>query len=311
MKYLIISLVILLIPSVANAVILAQEDFETIPVGDIRAVNYDGADNNVTTALLAHGFAFVSSACYVVSATTGQYCPQSIISTIGHNGTTTKVLRYDYRGSESQAVENRMGNLTHYLSSGQMEIWERYYYRTLPANGVGTSDYGGCDANSAGTKHHYWKSTYMAPGLMTNMWCSRETAWTPVEIYDCNPVYRGGTGCPNYYLNMPPATPLVDNVWYCKELHIKFNSSPTTSDGMFEYFIDGVLKGGWYDRQFVGPDHWPDLIDRTQFYRQDARNMFRDEDDWIVATTRTETGGCGGTSQDLTPPNIPTGVSVR
>jgi hypothetical protein len=112
-----------------------------------------------------------------------------------------------------------------------------------------------------------------------------------------------------------------DNKWVCFELHVKLNT-PGKSDGLVEFWIDGILKakkyniniqdsydykmnsvlvGGWYSNSGKNSDQW----------------NYRYIDDLVVSTERIGCGSSTISSDANTPiyimlkPPAPTGIRIE
>ena len=99
-----------------------------------------------------------------------------------------------------------------------------------------------------------------------------------------------------------------NNQWYCVETHHKMNT-PNVADGAAEIWIDGVLTVQYTNLNLRDSAHASAAFTHIEIYRQGSDNMYRYEDDYVVATTRI---GCSGSpSADITPPAPPIGLAIR
>lgn len=100
-------------------------------------------------------------------------------------------------------------------------------------------------------------------------------------------------------------------VWQCMEAHVKLNT-PGSSDGVFEYWLDGVPQASRTDLNWVGT--WTDYgINAVMFSNYwgatSPKQQERYLDAMVISTSRI---GClGAVVADTTPPDAPTGVRVE
>ena len=226
----------------------------------------------------------------------------SIVTNQVHGG--SKALRLTYQGVHVN--DNSNSRLIKSFAAAP-EIYARYYYRTEPIPPATQSGYTAITA-----KQHYLKVDGTSPDgypnfVINHFWGSRELAFSVQEAFDCPPVYLGGPGCPNDYGNMA-SVPLQDNRWYCIEYHIKMNT-PNVANGVHEIWVDGVQTFGLTNRIFRDTVHANAAFTELTVYRQGSDDMYRYEDDFVLATTRV---GCSGNpSADSTPPRAPIGLSLQ
>jgi hypothetical protein len=190
--------------------------------------------------------------------------------------------------------------------SPQPEVWGRYYYMTEPINPATSSSY-----HFVTSKQHYMKVDGTSPdgipnGGTTHLFGSRELQMGTQGAADCNNNTCGTTNDnPN-----KAHIPLQDNRWYCIEYHWKMNT-PGVADGVQEIWVDGVQTLGYYTRKMRDTAHANAAFTFIQVYRQGANNMYRYEDDYVLATTRIGCSGNSSPASDTTPPLSPTGLTVR
>lgn len=233
-----------------------------------------------------------------VYVSSNQYCSAAIVSMTGHTGATTKALRFQYQGTAVNLTEDHNATLSRGFST-QSELYERYYYRTAPIPPATQSEY-----FYVTTKQHYFKThnSLLAAPVTVMFWGGREFAWAQQGNQDC-----GFVSCnddPNIL-----SVPLQDNVWYCIETHVKLNTTDT-KNGIAEIWVNGQLTTQYthnYSNTALAEGlGWTEV----QLFRQNANNMYRYEDDWVVATTRI---GCGSTPAptDTQAPASPIGLFIR
>ena len=215
----------------------------------------------------------------------------------GHTGASTRVLRLTYQGIH---VNDCCNSSTTKFFSPQPEIYVRYYFRTEPIPPATQSSY----SNITG-KQHYLKTGGTSDGTPNTVLNHRFGSRAKTFGDQGNWIGGGVNHTPNM-ANIP----LQDNRWYCIEYHVKMNT-PNEANGVAEIWVDGAQTLGEYSIGQRDTAHANAAFTSLQIYRQGSDNMYRYEDDMVVATTRV---GCSGTppaSADSTPPAAPLGLTLR
>jgi hypothetical protein len=99
--------------------------------------------------------------------------------------------------------------------------------------------------------------------------------------------------------------------WQCLEAHVKLNT-PGSSDGVFEFWLDGALQARRADLNWVGT--WTDYgINAVMFSNYWGAGSPKAQDRYLDAmVVSSKPIGCLGTViADTTPPDSPTGVRVE
>jgi hypothetical protein len=224
-------------------------------------------------------------------------------------GRTGRCLRYQYQGLHDipghTVAQNDAHNADLYRTFAPVpEVYERYYVKL---DKIDASQPYGFFGPSA--KQHYWKLNG-ATGYPSFVFGSFQS--TP--YWQIGSQQNPAITCPNgsvdvacnNYANLAQIS-MLDGQWHCVESHIKLNTVGM-SDGQLDVWIDGThtvgLTGNWRSSlsstaEFVS----------FETYRQGSDNMYRYEDDDVVATTRI---GCAGSpSVDSMPPKSPRGLRVQ
>jgi len=100
-------------------------------------------------------------------------------------------------------------------------------------------------------------------------------------------------------------------VWQCLEAHVKLNT-PGSSNGVFEYWLDGVPQASRTDLNWVGT--WTDYgINAVMFSNYWGATSPKAQERYLDAMViSSKPIGCLGTvTADITPPAAPTGVRVE
>jgi hypothetical protein len=216
----------------------------------------------------------------------------------GPNPRTGKVLRLQYQGIHLDDLNNDKIVVSF---SPAPEIYVRYYKRTDPIPPATQSSYGSGSGFGATAKQHYLKVDGTSPDGYPNGFANHWFGARRLEFAVQNPNS-------NDYTNMTPVNQ-VDGRWYCLEYHWKMNT-PNVANGVLEIWVDGVQSLGYYNKNFRDAAHANAAFTNIEIYRQGSDNMYRYEDDFVLATTRV---GCGVAppSGDTTAPSTPTGLAVN
>lgn len=280
MRWLLI-LFVMLSPSNAQAAVIFSENFEVTP-------GFIVSGQQTATDLAAKGWGFSGGTSDIVTA-----------ARPGSSG--TRALRQDYIGVHVN--DNNNSKLFRSFSS-QSEIWEKYWLRFVPIDL--TQPFGFTQITS---KQHYLKvdngpNVSGLPNFVTDFFFNNPRLGTASQKPTTQTCPNGsvGTTC-NINANLANV-PMNDQQWHCVETHHKFNTAGV-ADGVVEIWIDGtktlnITNGRWRETGTTATTSFTNM----EIYRQGGDNMYRFEDDYVLATTRTEAGGCGApTAGDTTPPS--------
>ena len=286
----------LLQPLPAQAGVLATQDFEVTPIGDLVG-KYNVGNNAAAQALYDTGW-LVGAGC------PGYYCPGATVSMVGHTGAVSTVLRLRYEvgpasDSDGSGLEVKIVKECSFGSAfcigQQQEVWERYYFMTQPVPADTPACTPNCpttsSVNDVASKQHYFRAlnSPMGATFVTDfMFGSKNMSWAQQLAVDCSP------NCPNIYGSIT----LQDNVWYCIETHIKINDVGS-ANGALELFVNGVPAISSLNRVIQDANH-RDAIDNVFIYRQSGGYQWRFEDDYVLSTTRV---GC--LAADAVAPSAP------
>lgn len=215
-------------------------------------------------------------------------CSADLVSAPVRSG--SKALRMTYQGSDHTDATNAKIEKPFRLVP---EIYGRYYYRTEPIPPATQSSYGPGSA-----KQHYIYTTGGLSFVSNHYFGDRRLNMVVQGAADCD----GSAGCSQQIPNVA-SVPLLDGKWYCIEYHIKLNT-PGVADGVSEIWVDGVLTARWSGRMYRNGGNANAVFNEIFVYRQDSRNMYRYEDDFVIATHRI---GCDG----VIPPESPIIGSIR
>ena len=298
-----IFLIILLLGALpVQAAPIYSEDYE-VTVGFINGTQ-------TRTDLATRGWGVVCSS---------SPCTSDIWSMAGHTGAMTKAIRMTYAGTYCRLPgpscdDSKVSNIYRGFA-GKGEIYERYwvrYEKVLQSN----PSHHVSDLNvSAG--QHYFKSSNVfsavfgfnffdglrdSPGFMVR--------WNIAGI--CPTSGNMATTC-----SYPPnrsGTIIPFDRWVCVETHQKMNTvemNTGMANGVIEVWLNGTLT-----TQYTNVIYRNNAATSTSQFnfirvlRQGADNMYRYEDDFVLADTRV---GCSEAPQssDTTPPTAPTNMIVR
>lgn len=291
-------LAMLLLPVSTHATVFVNSGFESNPIEN-------------------EGWSFAQGWCFFPPQTVRQNpCPEIDRSTdIAFSGSASLKQTYNAAWSDPnpQTHTQEIAQLPGVMASAGTHIWVTYRYRTVNFTYTSVSS----------TKQVYYKNSQnTAPTWVSNFfWGERSPGMSVQGLADLCPTNPGsgvGQSC-NLYPNMAPSQPLQNNVWYCIEEHIKFNT-PGVQDGNVEIFTNGVQTLGYYNIKWLNNVAMPTnassggccngwnvpttVIDKVALYKQNGDGI-RYFDDFVVSDTRI---GCGATPPP--PPDTQAPASV-
>lgn len=288
----------------ALGLVLATGMFGTAQAATIVSENFEVTVSDLCTG---QGKTDLQSRGWGVQTSSNQYCSSHIVSLTNHAGVTTKALRFQYQGNAVNLAEDHNALISRFFSA-KTELWERYWYRTEPIPPATQSTY-----FYVTTKQHYWKNTtgLLAAPVSLMLFGSRELAWTTQGFQDCG--YQACNDDPNRatVALMDAHLHPQNNGWYCIETHSKLNTG-TSSNGLLEIWIDGTLTTSYTHKMqdnIPSTQGWTEL----QFFRQNANNMYRYEDDYVLNDGASGRVGCGAAPPppgDITPPPVPVSPQI-
>jgi hypothetical protein len=238
----------------------------------------DGFEYADMTALQAAGWNLTCSS---------SPCTTDLVSSPTHSG--SKALRQTYAGNpyfpDGSLNESNNSKIT-WTFAGLPDLYERYYVRFDAINASQPSSFGQPTAQqNGGAKEHYYNVS-----ILPNFYTVFGTGGDQNYVRMTN---QAQTITVNYPQNVA-AVPLSRGVWHCVETHL----SQTT----IELWVDGTRLINYSG--IIAPSY-----NTVQIYRQVSENLYRYEDDFVIATTRI---GCSGSpSADSQPPLTPSGLVVR
>lgn len=251
----------------------------------IYSTGYEYAD---MTALQADGWTLTcsSSPCTTDLATT------TVSGASPHGG--SKMLRQTYAGVHCPSGNCSIGDATNSKidrTFSTAELYGRVFMR-WECNGA-SCGFGA----AAGTKLHYINVSVL-PNFFIHMFTEQNIGAVnqTTVTHQCPP---GATpqAFPDVTCNLKPNISTATfplNQWVCVEYHL--------SQSQVDIWTDGTLRAS-YTTGVI----YPTTYNRVQIFRQDANDMVRYEDDFVLSTSRV---GCGEASS-ASAPNAPTGVAVQ
>lgn len=213
------------------------------------------------------------------------------------SGRSGKVLRMQYQGIHVD--DNHNAKIVRTFPDSP-EIFEKYYVLYQPIN---TSQPWGYTPITS--KQHYLKTNTGLPNFLTNFYWDEPFMGMGSQKQSSQTCPNGAVDVTcNLYANKAQI-PMNDQRWHCVESHVKFNT-PNTPDGVAELWIDGtqtlsITNGLWRDSTTTNT-----AFSYVEVYRQGGDNMYRFEDDYVMATSRV---GCSGSPMSL-PPTAPKNLTV-
>lgn len=225
-------------------------------------------------------------------------CTSEIVSRTGRTGTTSKMLRQKYINLTGDLDEANNSKITQLFSPGLTDFFERYWAYYEPIDSSKPSSFGPPTASlNGGAKDHYFNhATY--PNYYSMLGQGGGSKFSLVnQKSTASPCPAGNSSVTCNLVSNQAAVNLTQNVWHCLETHI--------GPSIVEQWADGV-KVTSYSTGISSPAN----VNSVQIYRQVAQNLYRYEDDFVVATTRV---GCSGTlpTGDTTPPSPPSNLVVQ
>jgi hypothetical protein len=310
----------------AQATTLVSEDFEGVPIGPITTTTGGGAGTGPTgVALGAKGWTNIY--CGTLP------CWMDIVSMTGHTGATTNVIRATYPGQHCVlanpsdptvcatplAFKDWEDTILKRFFSPQTELWDRYWIRYEPVDPTNNPlnwNFVLNNGNSSSFKHHFYNLAtsgqhvleFLFNGNMTNN--LGYITETDGSLTVCPATGLSTIACP-FPANVQSA-PMTVGQWYCVETHLKLNTNGTTNtanqDGIVEVWVNGVQTTRYTNAGQAWLGNYQPFTN-FMIYRQGGVNLYRYEDDLVIATTRV---GCSGSpSADTTPPTAPVGLTIR
>ena len=215
----------------------------------------------------------------------------------GPNPRGGKVLRLQYQGIHQFPSSDAYNDKITIGFSAQPDLYARYYRRADPIPPATQTGYG-----TSSAKQHYLKVNGTSPDGYPNGFTIFWFGSRSYELGAQNPNF-------NAYSNMASVS-MADYRWYCVEYHWKMNT-PNVANGVMEIWIDGVQTLGYYTMNFRDTAHANTAFTNIEVYRQGSDNMYRYEDDFVLATTRVGCSGSPPQPGDTTPPSPPTAFMVQ
>ena len=216
--------------------------------------------------------------------------------------------------------------------SSQSEFWMRWYMRFEQgfqwANPAGYKIlYFNVGEQGSITPLFYGYNKLALPSGASGSYCASTgvncysadgTGWDAIMAngipYIVAGTYIRATGVPTYFV---PCTSSCathkssDGQWHSYEIHLKLNT-PGQTDGISEFWIDGVKKLTNTDVNFIRTTGWTFVvIGSNAQYPYNGRDMYVDYDDIAVSTTGYIGPIASGIVTDTTPPSAPMGLVVQ
>ena len=212
---------------------------------------------------------------------------------LGRGGTGNGLYawkRYETTGFRTEAWVNP--------SSHPSEFWFRWYMKIPPASQLDKSI-------SEGFKLH--NIMFYGNNLNVNVYTSQN-----VEDGSHNPIWTTwGTGKlstgelgllyhdSTYYAPCCNISTINDNNWHCIELHVKFNSPYSSSNGIIEWWVDGTNTYSRNDLQIATGSGDTRQLENFEFGVGNVSDSYWDNTNWaaiafddlIVCDTGGPTGG--------------------
>ncbi len=240
---------------------------------------------NVLSDLQAKGWTCLPSSC---TGTTTDIVTTTRTGAPAHRG--SHMLRQTYAGVH---VDDCCNSWIMKTWTGVPEIWERYYVRY---EAIDPSQPSGFSPITA--KQHYFNVGTRPALISTYLFNGPEFAFgynTPTGVQVICPGTAVLDSTCNLRQNLTKVSTTHDT-WLCIESHL--------SQTVVETWVNGTptmsQSGSWYTS--------PALWNNVQIYRQGSDNLYRYEDDYVVATTRV---GCSASTGETNPPAAPSGLTLR
>jgi hypothetical protein len=232
-------------------------------------------------------------------------CTSDIWSMAGHTGAMTKAIRMTYSvidcpSSGPVCDDSKMSNISRAFP-GQDEIYERYWVLYKKINGPLQH----VSNLNVSAKQHYFKSNSSnALSTVFGFNFSGGLRDSPGFTVQRNPAVTCPSGSMAWTCSYPPNRSIITmpfDQWVCVETHQKMNTVGM-SNGVIEVWLNGTLT-----TQYTNVIYRNALISFNfiRVLRRGGENMYRYEDDFVLADTRVR---C---SDDTTPPTAPTNMIVR
>ena len=190
--------------------------------------------------------------------------------------------------------------------AGVDEIYERFYLRMDTIDLAQPSSFTGGAATSM--KLHFFNPGGVEPFAVLVGFFSGSQALGMTVNYPINFLVTCPSGKVQSTCSYPPNivhVPFPKNVdrYVCVETHAKVGA-PNVNDGILEIWQDGLLTLRYPNLKFLDTASANGKFSRVEVYRQGGNNLYRYEDNYVLATTRI---GClpSTSSSDSTPPASP------
>lgn len=296
-----IFLIILLLGALpVHAAPIFSEDYE-VTVGFINGTQ-------TRTDLATRGWGVVCSS---------SSCTSDIWSMAGHTGAMTKALRMTFAGIYCRLPgpvcdDNKMSNIYRPFPV-QDEIYERYWVRYEKIVQSDPSQHVS-DLNVSAKQHYFESSSVFSTVFGFNFFGGLQDSpgftiqWNPAVT--CPTSGSMAMTCSYYPPNpLGPIIPIPFDHWVCVETHQKMNTVGM-ANGVIEVWLNGTLTTRYANVIYSDNVTSTSKFNFIRILRQGADNMYRYEDDFVLADTRV---GCSGAPQssDTTPPTAPINMIVR